>query len=62
MRFILMTISFLGLLLTVGPSFLVYYGVIDFDTHQTVALIGTVLWIGTAPFWMNQSTPQPNQE
>ena len=61
MKPILMIVSFLGLLLTVGPSFLVYYGVINFETHKTVALIGTILWIGTAPFWMNKSTPQPNQ-
>ncbi|MGB3589513.1 MAG: hypothetical protein WBA23_23405 [Tunicatimonas sp.] len=54
MRKLLIAVSFLGLLLTVVPSFLVYHEVIDFTNHKTLALIGTLLWLGTAPFWMNK--------
>ncbi|MEO0332738.1 MAG: hypothetical protein AAF223_13815 [Bacteroidota bacterium] len=54
MRKLLITISFLGLALTVVPAFLVYHEIIDFTMHKTLALIGTLLWLGTAPFWMNK--------
>ncbi|MEM9834318.1 MAG: hypothetical protein AAF944_27055 [Bacteroidota bacterium] len=54
MRKLLITISFLGLTLTVVPAFLVYHEILDFANHKTLALIGTLLWLSTAPFWMNK--------
>ena len=56
MKYLLIAVSVIGLLLTVVPSFLVYSGIIAFPTHKTVALIGTILWLTTAPFWMNKRT------
>lgn len=57
MTLLLKVLSFLGLGLTVGPAFLVFAGAISWDTHATLMLVGTVLWFGTAPFWME--TPDP---
>lgn len=54
MQFILKIISYLGLILTVVPSFLVFAGVIELSFHKTLMLIGTLLWFLTAPFWMNK--------
>ncbi len=48
----LKSISLLGLLLTLIPSFLVFYKVIDRPTHFILMLIGTFLWFVSAPFWM----------
>ena len=52
MRIIWKTLSFAGLVLTVLPSFLVFAGRIDWSTHANLMIIGSVLWFGTAPFWM----------
>ncbi|WP_114781798.1 hypothetical protein [Botryobacter ruber] len=54
MQVILKFISLIGLLLTVVPSFLVFSGAIELSFHKTLMFIGTVLWFGTAPFWMNK--------
>lgn len=54
MQFILKILSYIGLILTVVPSFLVFAGVIELSFHKTLMLIGTLLWFLTAPFWMNK--------
>lgn len=53
---ILKIISAIGLILTLGPSVLVFLGLIPLETHKILMLIGTVLWFATAPFWMNKKT------
>lgn len=52
MRQIVRLISFLGLLLTIGPSVFVLYGVISWNLHASLMLVGMVLWFSTAPFWI----------
>lgn len=42
--------SWLGLILTLGPSLMVFSGTIDFPTHKTLMLVGTVLWFFSRPF------------
>lgn len=54
MQLILKVLSYIGLILTVVPSFLVFAGVIELSFHKTLMLIGTLLWFLTAPFWMNK--------
>ena len=44
----------IGLLLTIGPSVLVFTGVIKFPLHITLMLIGTILWFVSAPFWIKK--------
>ena len=54
-KLILKIISYAGLVLTLIPSFLVFTKVIGFETNKHLMLLGTVLWFGTCPFWMNKS-------
>ena len=54
MKNLLKIVSFTGLGLTVVPAFFVFSGAITWDLHATLMLIGTVLWFGTAPFWMKE--------
>lgn len=58
MTAILKAISFVGLALTIVPAFLVFAGIIVWDTHATLMLLGTVLWFGSAPFWMGRGETQ----
>ncbi len=52
---ILKIVSFIGLGLTVAPAFFVFYGAITWDSHALLMLIGTIVWFGTAPFWMKEN-------
>lgn len=52
MTAILKIISLIGLLLTIVPAFLVFSGTIALEVHYTLMLFGTILWFGSAPFWM----------
>ena len=44
LRFVAKTLSFIGLALTVLPSFWVFSGKIEWDLHARLMLIGMVLW------------------
>lgn len=52
MKTILKILSLLGLGLTLVPSLLVFYRVIDKPLHFVLMGIGVVLWFVSAPFWM----------
>ena len=54
MKTLLKLASLAGLLLTVGPAFLVFAGRIPWSTHATLMLVGTLLWFLSAPFWMKK--------
>lgn len=58
MNTLLKTLSFAGLALTVTPAFLVFAGVIPWETHATLMLVGTVTWFVTSPFWMQEALPE----
>ncbi len=47
-------LSYIGLALTVIPSFYVFAGSITWQTHADLMLGGTVLWFVTAPFWIKR--------
>ena len=55
MKTILKIISFIGLILTVVPSFMVFNGSITLDMHKWLMLIGTLVWFIATPFWMNKN-------
>lgn len=55
MKNILKIISFIGLALTLIPSFLVMKGIIDPQHSKILMLIGTIIWFITASFWMNKT-------
>jgi hypothetical protein len=54
-KMLLKIISFIGLLLTLIPSFLVFLKGIELATNKYLMLVGTLLWFGSSPFWMNRS-------
>lgn len=56
MKSILKIISYLGLALTLIPSFLVFTGAIEFESNKILMFVGTLLWFSTVPFWMKQQS------
>lgn len=49
-----MSLSLIGLALTLLPSILVFRGDISLETHRTLMFVGTLLWLTTAPFWLGK--------
>jgi hypothetical protein len=49
---ILQIISFLGLLLTLIPPVLYFYGRISHDRQNVLMLTGMILWFSTSVFWL----------
>jgi hypothetical protein len=56
MQFLLKLLSWIGLLLTIVPAFLVFNGYMPFEMHTRLMLAGMLLWFLTAPF----RTQKPN--
>ena len=54
MKKILMIISFVGLILTVLPAFLIFSKIINWETYIILIFLGTIIWFLTAPFWMKK--------
>lgn len=52
MKSVLMTISLLGLLLTIVPSILVFVNILPMQDNFNLMIVGTIFWFGSAPFWM----------
>lgn len=61
MATILKIISFAALALTLVPAFLVLWGYIEPSLSKTLMLIGTIVWFGTASFWMNKSEEEEEE-
>lgn len=55
MKMMVKLLSFLGLVLTLIPAFLVMNGSIRWETHALLMFIGMVIWFSTAPFWMKKT-------
>ena len=49
-------ISYVGLLLTVVPSILLFSGIVELQAHKTAMLVGMLLWFITAPLWLNRKS------
>ncbi len=62
MKILLKILAIIGLGLTVIPSFLVFYGVIDKSSHFNLMLIGAILWFVSAPFWMKSPKLEETEE
>ena len=52
MKNALKVLSFLGLALTVLPSFFVLNGLLGVNDYKLLMLAGTLGWFITAPFWI----------
>ena len=55
LKLVLKMASFAGLILTIVPAFLVFTQSIDLDFNKNLMVLGTLLWFGTSPFWMNKN-------
>ncbi len=55
MKLLIKFISYIGLGLTLIPSFLVFAGNISFDSSKMLMFIGTIIWFVSAPSWMNKA-------
>jgi hypothetical protein len=62
MRIALIILSFTGLTLTILPAFLHFAGIIEFGRHIEITTIGTILYLSTAPFWMNKGKKREKAE
>jgi hypothetical protein len=55
-RTVLIIISFVGLMMTIVPSFLVFSQRISLDQNKNFMAVGTLMWFLTAPFWMKKKS------
>ena len=55
MKNLIKFISYIGLGLTLIPSFLVFTGNISLDSSKMLTFIGTIIWFISAPSWMNKA-------
>lgn len=55
MKLLVKFISYIGLLLTLIPSLMVFTGNISLDSGKVLMLIGTIVWFVSAPGWMNKA-------
>lgn len=54
MRSVLKVVSFAGLALMLASAALVFAGVMDKGLYYVLAFVGTVVWFGTVPLWMQR--------
>jgi len=54
MKIALISISVIGLVLTIVPSLLVFFQEISPGLHKNLMLAGMICWFTTAPFWMKK--------
>ncbi|WP_345371747.1 hypothetical protein [Algivirga pacifica] len=53
-KYLLKPLSYVGLVATILPAFLLFYDWIPMDRYQQFMLWGSLLWIVTAPWWINK--------
>ena len=54
MKTLLKLISFSGLAIMFAASIMVFNDAMSRDTYLVLALVGTVMWFATVPFWMKR--------
>lgn len=54
-KLLLKLLSFAGLLLTIVPSIMVFYGYTSLQQSKNMMVWGVLIWFLTAPFWLNKS-------
>ncbi|WP_026955686.1 hypothetical protein [Algoriphagus vanfongensis] len=58
MKNILKLISILGLVMSILPPLLLFFGEMDLESMKLWMGIGMVAWMCTAPFWVNSKTSE----
>ena len=51
-------VSFIGLALTFVPALVYLAGSMEKGTMTNVMLVGTIVWFGSVPFWMDRKTSE----
>ena len=54
MKTLIKILSYLGLVMTIVPAFLVFFGIIGMEENKRIMAVGMLVWFVTAPFWMNK--------
>ena len=54
MTLVLKILARMGLILTILPAVLFLTGGMELDTAKRIMIIGTILWLGTAPLLQKQ--------
>ena len=62
MRKVSLVLSLLGLVLTVVPSFLVFFQVISKEENAKAMGVGMMIWFLTAWVWKSKKTPERSTE
>lgn len=55
MKLLIKTISYMGLVLTLFPSFFVFTGNLSLESSKMFTFIGTIIWFISAPSWINKT-------
>lgn len=58
MKHLLRPLSYFGLALSVGPSFLVWKGGLSMPANLNLMATGMLLWFLTAVFWIKEDRPE----
>ena len=58
MKTLLKIVSFAGLILMAASAILVFDDKLAHDRYLILALVGTVMWFATVPFWMKRRLHQ----
>ncbi len=56
MKIVAIILSSVGLLLTLAPAFLHFFGQISWNTHAQLMFAGMILWFVFAPIWYFKKT------
>lgn len=55
MKRLLISLSVIGLIMTIIPPILMFLGRMELSEMKTWMGVGMVMWFVTAPFWINKS-------
>ncbi|MBB3697230.1 hypothetical protein KMW28_20725 [Flammeovirga yaeyamensis] len=54
-KHLLKPLSYIGLAITLVPCILVFLGEMEVEIYKQTILFGSLLWMFTAPWWINKS-------
>ncbi|WP_158021978.1 hypothetical protein [Flammeovirga pacifica] len=53
-KHLLKPLSYFGLAVTLVPCILVFLGEMNIENYKNTILVGTSIWMFTAPWWINK--------
>jgi hypothetical protein len=61
-RNLLKIVSGAGLILTLLPSFFVFFDMMELAYAHSLMILGTLLWFISVPFWINKEIVRENHD